>query len=222
MRRLDLFAKAPVEGRGTASRTDAVALAPKTLVKRILVDERHASPDQRALKRIAQFADVARPGQGRELFDRRVGYGGVRSEFLDQTPDDLREVGSGAKRRQFDRERIEAMEQVLPELPRFDELGERAVGRGHDLHIDGGAGAAPDRPDFPAVEEAQQSRLRGHRDVGDLVEEQRAPMRLANEPRRAVVARIGEGAAFVSEQFCDEQPLGRRAAIQGDELPGAA
>src|SRR5208337_784985 len=48
-------------------------LAPETLVKGTLVDERHASPHQRALKRIAQFADVARPAQGRELFNRRVG-----------------------------------------------------------------------------------------------------------------------------------------------------
>ena len=57
-------------------------------------------------------------------------------------------------------------------------------------------------------------------DVADLVEEERAAVRLAKRPGRASL-RAGERAPHVSEQLALQQPFGERGAIDRDELARA-
>ncbi len=84
-----------------------------------------------------------------------------------------------AQRRHAHDEALEPVEEVAPEVALRDALLERSVRGRDDAHV--GAAAGPrraDAADLVAVEGAQELRLRLERQVADLVEEQRAPLRL--------------------------------------------
>jgi hypothetical protein len=73
--------------------------------------------------------------------------------------------------------------------------------------------------DFPLLQDAQQLRLEGRRDLTDLVQEQRAA---AGALEAAGTRRdgAGEGALFVAEQLALQHALGERLHVDGDERPG--
>ena len=75
---------------------------------------------------------------------------------------------------------------------------------------------APTGSISPSCKRAQQLHLRVHRQLADLVEEQRAAVRL-DELADVLVGRAGEGALLVAEQDRFDQVLRQRAAIDGDE-----
>ncbi len=66
------------------------------------------------------------------------------------------------------------------------------------------------------LDHAQDLLLEGERHVADLVEEQRAALRLLELARPALVG-AGEGAALVAEQLALEQRLRERRAVDGEE-----
>ena len=73
-----------------------------------------------------------------------------------------------------------------------------------------------ERLDGPLLQHAQQLGLGRQRDLGDLVEQQRAAVgRL--EAAVAALDRAGERAALVAEQLGLEQRLGERGAVDRDE-----
>ncbi len=162
---------------------------------------------------MAEFADVPGPRAPRQRLDRRLRDGGLRRQVGDEAPHDLGEVCPLPEGRQFDGEGVQTEHQVFAEKPRLNEFGERPVGRRDDLHVELEVAAAADGPDLAAVEEAQERGLRGERDFGHFIEEQRAAVGLTGEACRAVGARVGEGAPLVAEQFGDEQasPAWRRS-----------
>ena len=88
-----------------------------------------------------------------------------------------------------------------------------------DVDIDRIAAAHPLEPLL--FEHAQDLGLRGERHVGDLVEEQRAPVGLF-EASPAVAGRSGEGALHVPEEFALDQFLRDRGAVHLHEGPAAA
>src|SRR4030095_8608293 len=76
--------------------------------------------------------------------------------------------------------------------------------------------------DLPLLQDPQQFRLHAEWETVDLVEEQRAAMRVF-EPADALLGRAGEGAGLMPEQLALEQALRPCAAIHRHEpMPGAA
>src|SRR6185295_3274280 len=78
-----------------------------------------------------------------------------------------------------------------------------------------------DALDLSRLENAQQLRLHGQRQLADLVEEQRAAVGRLEQPR-LVVGRAGERAAHVPEQLALEQRFDDGGAVDGDEALAAA
>ena len=84
-----------------------------------------------------------------------------------------------------------------------------------DVDLDRGLTA--ERDHLALLQHAQQPRLQVERHVADLVEEQRAAVRLQDLAARALAAGAGEGARLVPEQFALDQRLGDRRAVDGDK-----
>src|SRR5207247_2647975 len=70
------------------------------------------------------------------------------------------------------------------------------------------------------LECAQEPRLERPRQIGNLVQQERAPVRLLKEARPRVV-RVGEGPARMAEELALEEPLRYGRAVDCDERPGA-
>ena len=94
------------------------------------------------------------------------------------------------------------------------------VGGGDHADVDVARGRGADALEFAGLEHAQQLRLLAERNVGDLVEEERAAVG-EFEATDAVGARVGEGALDVAEELALEGALGERAGVDGDERAAA-
>ena len=93
----------------------------------------------------------------------------------------------------------------------------RSLLRGSDdAHVGLDRGAAADGGVFALLQHAQQARLRLHRHVADLVEEQRAALGLLEAAGGAGVG-AGEGAALMAEQFGLNEVARDRRHVDGDE-----
>ena len=68
---------------------------------------------------------------------------------------------------------VEAIEEILAELPLLDHPLEVAVGRGDDPHVDADGLVSAHPLELPLLQKAKQLHLHGRRDLADLVEEQR-------------------------------------------------
>ena len=99
-----------------------------------------------------------------------------------------------------DRKDVEAEEEVLAEAAPLDRLREVLVRRREDAHVDVHHVLAADARDLAALQRAQHLRLRDEVHVADLVEEQRAAVRLLEE---AALLRLGAGerAPLVAEEL---------------------
>ena len=116
---------------------------------------------------------------------------------------------------------VEPVEEIRPELPLRDLIGQVAVGRrdhaniGHRLHA-----VRADAPDLPVLEEPQHQRLHPQAGLADFVQENRSVVRQF-EKTWLVPIRAGETAAHVAEELGLQQRIRHRRAIQRDELHGA-
>src|SRR5690349_806774 len=79
-----------------------------------------------------------------------------------------------AQRREADREHAQPVVEVASEAPLAHRLGEVAVRRGDDAHVDPPGGVGADGPYLAVLEDAQQLRLDRRARLADLVEEERA------------------------------------------------
>ena len=77
-------------------------------------------------------------------------------------------------------------------------------------------GAAADRRVFALLEHAKEPRLRLHRHVADLVEEERAALGLLEAAGRAGIG-AGEGALLMTEQLGFDEVARNRGHVDGDE-----
>ena len=102
-----------------------------------------------------------------------------------------------------------------------DRLLEIGVARGDDAHVRPDRFRATERVVLSRLEEVEELRLRGERELADLVEKKRASLGgrhlPLDAPRRRRV-RPGEGA----EQLALEQGLRQRGAVEHDEGMGRA
>src|SRR5882724_4891895 len=180
----------------------------------------------RALHAVLELADVPRPGVGEEPLRHRRREAAHRLRDLPGVMVDeaLREeedvAPAHAQRRQLDADDVQAEVQILAQAALLDRRLEVAVGGGDDAHVDRDLVVRPDRAHRAFLDRAQKPRLERRRQVGDLVQEDRAPVRLLEEARARVV-RVREGPARVAEELALEKPLGKRRAVEGHERPRA-
>ena len=126
-----------------------------------------------------------------------------------------------AQRRQADRHDVQAIEQILAEQALLDQPAQVAMGGGDDADVGLDRRAAADRHVLAFLQHAQQPGLRLGRHVADLVEEQRAAVRLLELAGRAL-DRAGEGAALVAEQLALDQLARDRRHVERHERALAA
>ncbi len=121
-----------------------------------------------------------------------------------------------AQRRDADGEHGHAEVEILAELPVVHHAAQVTVGRGEEARLDRAVARLADAANGPRLQHSEQLRLRRERELSDLVEEHRAPLRRleAADPRRH---RAGEGSARMSEELRLEQILGERRAVDDDE-----
>src|SRR5205085_3113460 len=100
----------------------------------------------------------------------------------------------------------------------LDRLAEVLVRRREDAHVDVDDVLAADARDLAALERAEHLRLRHEIHVADLVEEERAAVRLLEEAA-ALALRAGERALLVTEELAlDELARDRRAVHLHERL----
>ena len=100
--------------------------------------------------------------------------------------DELRQVVEALPQRRHrdDRDR-EAEEEVLAKAPGGDVGPQVAVRRRDDAHVDAAVDPAADAPDLAALERAKEARLQVERELGNLVEKERARRGRARRRPRA-------------------------------------
>ena len=97
-------------------------------------------------------------------------------------------------------------------VPRSTSFAEVLVRRGEHAHVDVHHVLAADARDLAALQGAEHLRLRHEVHVADLVEEERAAVRLLEEPA-LLLLRAGEGAALVAEQLALDELARDRGAV---------
>src|SRR5690606_20805372 len=137
----------------------------------------------RPLEHVLELADVAGPRVGLEGGEGVVGDAGDRLlqalvELLDDVLDEQRDVaGPLAQRWDLQRDDVQAVVQVLAEVPALDLLLEIAVRRRDQPDVYLERLDATDPLELALLDRAQELDLHLDRDLADLVEEQRAAVR---------------------------------------------
>ena len=178
--------------------------------------------DDRALDAVLQLADVARPAIGLQLLERPRRQGErpllqIAAEPIHEIARENRDVsGTITQRRDRDGKDRQAEVEVLPEAPGRHGRPQALVGRRHQPHVHRQQRRAADALELLLLERAQDLGLQRHRQVPDLVEEQRPPVghfELAGFPARGP----GECALLVAEQLGLEEVLWNRGAVDRDK-----
>ena len=180
-----------------------------------------------SLDLVLELADVAGKrvrAQARHRLGRDRRHGAPRShpihaeEILGQRRD---VPGALAERGQVDREDVKPIEEILPERA-GRRLGlEVGVRRRDHAHVHAPRGRLADAPQLAFLDHAQQPELHRRRHLADLVQEDRAAVRLLEQPV-SLRRRAGERAARVPEELGLQQRLGQRPAVLRDEVLGPA
>ena len=123
---------------------------------------------------------------------------------------------AAAQRRQAHGQPVEPREQIGTEAALADHVHERLLPRDDDAHVDRNRTGLAERLHLPLLEHAQELGLERHRQIGDLVEQQRAPLGAAEEPGAGPVG-AREGPPPVSEQLTLGEPFRERGAVDRDE-----
>src|SRR5205814_4799770 len=93
---------------------------------------------------------------------------------------------------------------IFPERPRLDEFIEVPVRGRYQSHVSGQGLVRANPLESPLPQETEQLDLNRRVNLADLIEKQRAPLRLLG-PSDPPLVRAGECALFVAEQFALEQ-----------------
>src|SRR6266478_5202255 len=222
---LDLLERREL-GRIVARDEHVRALEAADLLREIVEADRLVPREgDRPLDAVLELAHVAGPdvgeqalrGLGREPGDALAGLRGVAVDEV------LREEEHVAAARPQGRhlyvDHVDPEVEILAEAALLDSRLEVAVGRRDQVDVEGHLLVGADGPHAARLERPQELRLEGERQVADLVEEERTPVRLHEEPPARRV-RVGEGAARVPEELALEQRLRERDAVDGDEGTG--
>src|SRR5437660_3808426 len=187
-----------------------------------------AGESERSLKDVLELADVARKVIALELLQRRrretrrrgapLGTRRRRKTLEDGARDEADVVAALPQRRHRELDDVDAVEEILAETARRDELRELLVRGADDAHVDRILLRRADLAHALLLDGAQQLHLHGERQVRHLVEEQRAAVRRLEEAF-AIFGGAREGALLVAEELALHQVLGYRAAVDRHERP---
>ena len=130
-------------------------------------------------------------------------------------------AGALAQRRDAQREHAQAVVEILAERALAHGLLEIAIAGCEHADVERNGFAGAERLDLALLQHAQQLGLQAEIHLRDLVEQQRAAVRL-HELTDAARLRAREGALLVTEQQRLEHLVGDRGAIDGDERARAA
>ena len=113
---------------------------------------------------------------------------------------------------------VQAVIEVLPETTVTHPRSRIGVGGCDDADIDRSRGGAADRPDFLFLKDPQEFGLRLIRQIGHLIEENRATVGLLEQPP-LVGYRRRKSPLDVPEQFRLQKIFGDSRAVDGDKRP---
>ncbi|MNQ64764.1 hypothetical protein D3C85_791990 [compost metagenome] len=136
--------------------------------------------------------------------------------FGQQVVQQLRLVAALTQGRQVEDQAVEAVEQVLAEAAALHPFFQCTVGSTDDAHVHRQRLAA-DGHYLALLQHPQQAGLQRQRHVADLVEEQGAAVGLLQLAAHAFLARAGEAAAAIAEQFALDQGFRNGRAVQRHE-----
>ncbi len=166
-------------------------------------------PGKRVALQVARRVTEASRGGVREPRARRQ----PREDRIGQHRD---VVAPLAQRRQLQLDDVEPVEEVLAEAAAPHALRQVLVRRADDAHVDRLFDRRADLAGTLFLDRAQQLDLHRQRQVGDLVEEQRAAVG-GLEEAVALLVGTGEGPLAVTEELGLHQVLGNGAAVDRDE-----
>ena len=173
---------------------------------------RPLSQQDGSFDRVLELPDIAGPVVSlQQLVGGRFESLDPLSELAREAADkELGELGDVllplAKRRHVDRHDVEAVVEVLAELPVGDHLGQAPVGRRDDTHVALQGPRAAEPLELVLLEHTQDLCLRIRAHVAHLVEEEAATIGLL-EPADTLAIGAGEGPLLVTEQLRFEQVL---------------
>ena len=113
-----------------------------------------------------------------------------------------------------------AVEEILAERPLPDRVAEIAVRGGDDADVDRALDVRSDPADHAVLQDTQQLDLHRRGRIADLVEKDRPAVGFV-EQAALLADRSGERAPLVAEELGFQEVLGKRAAVDGDELAAA-
>src|SRR5215471_1321124 len=116
----------------------------------------------------------------------------------------------------MDGHHVEPVIKVFAKLSLLDQVGEIAVGRGDEAHVDLHRRRASEPLELAFLQDAEELDLHLWRDVANLVEEERSFVGELHTTRLAR-GRASERPLLVTEQLALEQVVRERAAVQFHE-----
>jgi len=190
-------------------------------------DDASGRQHDRALNRVLELPDVARPVAGQEPLHRVVADLGRRrprrrAVLVEEVRHEGRDVLAAlAQRRQGDADDVQPVVQVLPEPAAGDVGFEVAVRRRQHARVGRDRHRAADALELAELQGAQELLLGARVELADLVEEDRPAVGQLEAPLSPLDG-AGEGALLVAEQLAFEQRLGQRGAVDAHQGPAAA
>jgi hypothetical protein len=115
---------------------------------------------------------------------------------------------------QGDHDHPESVVQVLAECAGLQSAAQIAIGRGNDPSVRADIFHAPDPLELLFLQNPQQLGLEGQREIANLIQENRPPVRQLKLPF-LLRNRAGERAFLVAKQFAFQQLWGERHTIHG-------
>ena len=119
------------------------------------------------------------------------------------------------------RKHVQPVEQILTKMATGDRVGDVPIGGGDDADVERYRLPAADPLHLALLQDPQQLGLQRQRHLGDLVEQERAILRLLELAGLRTV-RTAEGSLLVPEERRFEQAVGNRRTVDGDERARAA
>lgn len=176
--------------------------------------------DAQALHEVFQFAHIARPAIGKQHSGRIFSEPQQRpvllvTEALEKALRQDQDVHAAlAKRRQMQRNNVQAIVQILTKTPGSDLAFQISVGGGHDADIYLLAARASHALDFLFLQNPQNLDLQTQIHLADFIKKNGAAVRQF-KPARPGADGVGECPLFMPEKFAFQQFLGNGAAIDG-------
>jgi hypothetical protein len=207
----------PLPAAGLAARLDRE-------MQGIDLDDVTWGKNDRTLDDVLQLADVAWPrmalqsrlGRDAQPQARPTSARAVRCQKMARQRDDVLDPLPQCRDQQG--KDVEPIEQVLAKQALRHGVGDVPIGRGNDADIEDHRFLATDPLHFALLKNAQQLGLQAKRHFGDLIEQQRAILRLLKLAGLRVLGAT-EGAFFMAEKRRFKQAVGNGRTVDGDERP---